>query len=59
MYRGRVRLGEVGGAGANMAILANAADRDGVRIDAAEEARELLIMAARSASRSRSTAPSS
>ncbi|MBL8464750.1 MAG: pirin family protein [Thauera sp.] len=43
VYRGQVRLGEVEVPVRNMAILANAADRDGVRIDAAEEARVLLI----------------
>ena len=42
-YRGQVKLGEVEVPVRNMAILANAADRDGVRIDAAEEARVLLI----------------
>ena len=43
VYRGQVRLGEVEVPVRNMAILANTADRDGVRIDAAEEARVLLI----------------
>lgn len=43
VYRGQVKLGEVEVPVRNMAILANAADRDGVRIDAAEEARVLLI----------------
>ncbi|HRV77607.1 MAG TPA: pirin family protein [Thauera sp.] len=43
VYRGRVKLGEVEVPVRNMAILANAADRDGVRIEALEEARVLLI----------------
>ena len=43
VYRGQVRLGEVEVPVRNMAILANAADRDGVRIEALEEARVLLI----------------
>ena len=43
VYRGRVKLGEVEVPVRNMAILANAADRDGVRIEASEEARVLLI----------------
>ena len=43
VYRGQVKLGEVEVPVRNMAILANAADRDGVRIEALEEARVLLI----------------
>ena len=43
VYRGQVKLGEVELPVRNMAILANAADRDGVRIEASEEARVLLI----------------
>ena len=43
VYRGRVKLGEVEVPVRNMAILANAADRDGVRVEASEEARVLLI----------------
>ena len=43
VYRGQVKLGEVEVPVRNMAILANAADRDGVRIEASEEARVLLI----------------
>ncbi len=38
-----MKLGEVEVPVRNMAILANAADRDGVRIEALEEARVLLI----------------
>jgi len=43
VYRGQVKLGEVEVPVCNMAILANAADCDGVRIEAAEDARALLI----------------
>ena len=43
VYRGQVKLGDVEVPVRNMAILANAADRDGVRIEALEEARVLLI----------------
>ena len=43
VYRGQVKLGEVEVPVRNMAILANAADRDGVRVEASEEARVLLI----------------
>lgn len=43
VYRGQVKLGEVAVPVRNMAILANAADRDGVRIEATEDARVLLI----------------
>ena len=43
VYRGQVKLGEVEVPVRNMAILANAADRDGVRIEATEDARVLLI----------------
>ncbi len=43
VYRGQVKLGDVEVPVRNMAILANAADRDGVRIEASEEARVLLI----------------
>ena len=38
-----MKLGDVEVPVRNMAILANAADRDGVRIEALEEARVLLI----------------
>ena len=43
VYRGQVKLGDVEVPVRNMAILGNAADRDGVRIEASEEARVLLI----------------
>ncbi|MBV2263803.1 MAG: pirin family protein [Thauera sp.] len=43
VYRGQVKLAEAAVPVRNMAILANAADRDGVRIDAEEDSRVLLI----------------
>ncbi len=43
VYRGEVKLGDVPVPERNMAILANAVDRDGVRLEATEDARVLLI----------------